>query len=413
MAAKDPRPAKPSRPASKKAASVRGTNPEGGPDAHPPSHHGVLPPVDDGYEQSDTNERIDRLGREERERPRTQTLFPYLYVRAVPGDQGARPLYPPEFWESCDIHLVPVGSGPFDFADSVLQPVAGQSYRVFVHVWNLGRLAAYGARLKAWWIEPGFFTSHDPQYNPHFIGGAYFDLGDRDSSESHRLVEVSKPWTVVMNHEAHECLMVAVECATDPWDGKLNANTHRHVAQRNLNLVAGTTNMAPLLSRLGAAVSRDATDLLIRHSTVGRADFSAAHDHGLARTADAPRGWNTSGLAFGRESLPLAAVRRGRDGLRFFDLRPSQPAKPAPSGIVPTPPSGASLAKPASANAGVPVKNLGRELPGLLQQALGTVDLSAKNVAKALGSRGEPRLLRLSTTDSKGEHGGYSIVVAH
>lgn len=379
----------------------RGTNPSGEPDAHADGNH-ALPPFDPDYRVSDTNDRIDRTVRDDRPLHRTDTLFPYLYVRAVPGDRGARPLYPAVlFWESCDIHLVPVGSGAFDFADTVLQPVAGQSYRVFVHVWNLGRLAAYGARLKVWWVEPGFFMSSDPQYNPNFIGGAYFDLGDRDSAEAHRLIEVPTPWTVVMNHDAHECLMVAVECATDPWDRTLNANTHRHVAQRNLNLLSGSDNLAPLVSRLGAAVSPRATELLIEHAGVGRADFAGAHEHGLARTAEAPDGWNHSGLAFVRDDAPLAAVRRSREGLRFFNLR-------SPGRV----PPGGGRFPPAGASAGVPVRELRRDLPRLLQQAVGTPDFTARSVATALGGRGGARLLRFSTRDAEGRIGGYSIVVA-
>ena len=97
-------------------------------------------------------------------------------------------------WESCDIHLMPDVAGPFDFTQTVANPVAGSTYRVFVHVWNLGRLGAYAARLRAWWIEPGFFDgTANPLYTPHFIGGTYFDLGDRDTPLSHRQSRSPRP----------------------------------------------------------------------------------------------------------------------------------------------------------------------------------------------------------------------------
>ena len=65
---------------------------------------------------------LTRLGREDRPRHRTQTLFPYLFIRAVPGDRGKRPLWEPTpFWESCDIHLLPVEAAKFDFSKTVLQ----------------------------------------------------------------------------------------------------------------------------------------------------------------------------------------------------------------------------------------------------------------------------------------------------
>jgi len=161
------------------------------------------------------------------------------------------------------------------------------------------------------------------------------------------------------------------------------------VAQRNLNLLTGRAGLASLVGRLGAAVSPEAVELTIGRSTVGRADFAAAHEHGLAKSTEPPRGWNHSGLGLGRETVPVAAVRRGRDGWRFFNLR-----------------------KPGRLDPGTPVRMLGRELPALLQQALGVADLTAANVAAALGSRGDPVLLRFATRDGEGRSGGYSIVVA-
>jgi hypothetical protein len=92
--------------------------------------------------------------------------------------------------------------------------------------------------------------------------------------------------------------------------------------------------------------------------------------------------------------MPLAAVRRGNDGMRFFNLRRGPPMR-APT-----------------AAAGVPVRDVGRELPRLLQAALGTPDFSARSVAAALGRRGEARVLRFSLRGEERQVGGYSIVVA-
>jgi hypothetical protein len=380
-------------------AKPRGTNPKGLEDEHLKSLKTELPPVRRDYRQSDTNARIDQLLREDKPRHRIQTLFPYLLIRAVPKDRGAgRPLWPPTVcWESCDIHLLPAKARKFDFGSTVLNPVAGETYKVFVHVWNLGRFAAYGARLKVWWVEPGYFNgTPDPRYQPHFIGGTYFDLGDRDSADSHRLIEVPTPWTVVMNHEGHECLIAAVECATDPWDGAMEANTHRHVAQRNLNLVKGDSSLSSLVSQLGALISREDKQLVITQSSVGRTDFVGAQERGLADSREVPQGWNHGGLVFGKEDRPLVGVRPGRDGMRFFDLR-KQKAVPLPDDRLP---------------GGVTLNGeLGQELPVLLQQTLGIRDLRATSVARALGSQGEPRLLRFVTTDQADQAGGYSVMV--
>src|SRR4051794_7767047 len=78
-------------------AEQRGTNPSGAEDEHPTSKHAELPTADPAYRQSDTNQKIDLRLREDKPRRRTQTLFPYLLIRAFPGDTGARrpPLWPP------------------------------------------------------------------------------------------------------------------------------------------------------------------------------------------------------------------------------------------------------------------------------------------------------------------------------
>ena len=251
---------------------------------------------------------------------------PFLFVRAVPGDLGGgRPIWPPvPCWESCDIHLLPSGAGGFDFSKTVLKPVAGQTYRVFVHVWNLGRFAAYGARLRAWWVEPGFFNgTKDPRYTPHFIGGTYFDLGDRDSGRSHQLIEVQPSWTVQMNQPAHECLIVAVDCATDPWDGSMDANRRRHVAQRNLNLVVGSDDLAPLVAQLGAMFGAG-QQLVVAASSVKAADLTGAARRDLSSQRDIPHGWDHSALAPGPRtalSRRYGPDRTGRSSMIFTTSR--------------------------------------------------------------------------------------------
>ena len=73
-------------------------------------------------------------------RPRREDVYPYLLIRAVVGDRGARPTWPPKpCWESPDILLIDASyTGEFDPARLVVSPVAGRSYRVFVRIWNLG-----------------------------------------------------------------------------------------------------------------------------------------------------------------------------------------------------------------------------------------------------------------------------------
>lgn len=378
-------------------AAQRGTNQRGEADHHKPPGHAELPKADSSYRPRDTMARIEQMLREDKPRRRTQTLFPYLMIRAAPGDRGARPLWPPTVcWESCDIYLVPAGKG-FDFSRTVLRPVVGDTYTVFVHVWNLGRMAAYGARLRVWWVEPGFFNgTPDPRYQPHFIGGSYFDLGDRDSGQSHRLIEVRPPWTVTGNASAHECLLATVECATDPWDGALDSNGHRHVAQRNLDLISGAQSLTPSLVALLSKLEETDMRLTISHAAVAKANLQGAFERGLSRGRETLEGWNHGGLAFGASSTPLASVVRDDQGLYFHELRGADRG-----GRPPRPSRGRLIKAP-----------LAEALPELLEEELGAPGLTAVGILGALGDPRAARVLRLVVADRAQREAGYSIIVA-
>ncbi|MGD6741641.1 hypothetical protein ACOKM3_07325 [Streptomyces sp. BH106] len=180
-------------------------------------------------------------------------LFPCLLLRGtVPGDRAARPLWPPTpCWESPDIMLMDARvQGPFDRTQMVLQPRAHTTYRVFVHVWNLGRFPAYGVAVRAWWAAPGFFDGR-----ANLIGGTWIDmLDDRTQPGCHRIVEMEQTWTVVPNYAAHECLLASAHCAGDPWSNTLDPNNDRHVAQHNLTILVGGEDLGPLLDQLTGAV---------------------------------------------------------------------------------------------------------------------------------------------------------------
>jgi hypothetical protein len=108
-----------------------------------------------------------------------------------------------------------------------------------------------------------------------------------------------------MNQPAHECLIVAVDCATDPWDGSMDANRRRHVAQRNLDLVGGSDDLAPLVAQLGAMFGAG-QQLVVASSSVDAVDLTGAVKRGVSSQRDAPRGWNHSALATGIANRPIA-----------------------------------------------------------------------------------------------------------
>ena len=141
---------------------------------------------------------------------------------------------------------------------------------------------------------------------------------------------------------------------------------------------------------------RDA-QLLIVHSSVRRTSLAGAHERGVAASNEAPSGWDHSGLVFGNEDRPIAAVRPSRDGLRFFDL--------TRLGRTPLPDS--RLGKGVAVTHG-----LDRELPRLLGKTLAVGVLTGANTAAALRAGAAPRVLRFIMTDRVGRSMGYSVVVA-
>lgn len=189
-------------------------------------------------------------------RPNREDVLPYLLIRAfTPGDRGGqRPLWQPIVsWESPDILLIDATyTGPFDPARLVVSPIAGRAYRVFVRVWNLGLFPAVGVHVRAWAINPGFFGAgnhNDPYYRQNLIGGAWItELTDRRQPGCTALAELDRPWRISEKETGHECLIAAVTCPADHYDGPLLANERRHVAQRNLWINPPAAGLAPLIA---------------------------------------------------------------------------------------------------------------------------------------------------------------------
>ncbi len=395
-------------------------------------------------------------------RPRREDTLPYLLIRAMaPGDRGQRPLWPPvPTWESPDILLIDASwSGPFDPNRLVGAPTAGHTYRVFIHVWNLGLLAAAGVHVRAWYVRPGFFGAQTATtYPPTLIGGAMTDLDDRTRPGCHGLVELDAPWVVPNSLTGHECLMATASCPADPWSGGWDANAERHLGQRNLSILAGADDAGPLLAHLGEMIPGGAA-LEVTHAgpavlplldaVVGGQLVTLAGDgsrHRLPVTAPELDGLR-HGVTTDEEQHLLTAVRDGDSTLfarsdalaeMVMDsplgppLDPhhlsgaddaSAPAGAAPPTEVPAPfaAAGASprLVRDLSSDR-LALVGLSTELPAgqALPQALGSLldigNLRAGSLAGALGNRGgDQHLLRFTATDTQGNLiGGYSVIVS-
>lgn len=297
-------------------STSRGGPPPGFTDPEPLPPRG-LPDLDPSWRPSDVGTKImQQFGHEIRERP-DKLWFPHLIVRAGPGDTGARPLWPPTpCWVSPDILLFEEADG-VDLSRAVIQPRVGQRYIVAVHVWNLGRFPAFSVLVRAWWVLPGFSpTATDPRYRPQFIGATMVDLGDRDSGRAHQIIPLPTPWLVQDDGGGHQCLFACAESFADPRGNDLfDANNDRHVAQRNLSLIRGDDEAAPLIDQLGTMLL-DGEPLVLAVGDMRTPSLRGAVERGVATSSDVRTG--TGPITMDPPRRLVATLQRV-DGVWFTD----------------------------------------------------------------------------------------------
>ena len=188
------------------------------PIVHPPIHAPLadLPPhaqprafPDDSIARPSERDLLAQLRKQlpallEREQGgRKDRFYPYLLVRAQPGDRGDRPLkiVPNELFGSPDIWLakgppdatppIPADRGPVGVAPKDV-------YTVYAHVWNLGRAPILGVAVDFWWFTDNFSDTDmnaNDKVGTH-LGMARVDLPPRNSPLCHTLVKCPNPWTV-------------------------------------------------------------------------------------------------------------------------------------------------------------------------------------------------------------------------
>jgi hypothetical protein len=170
---------------------------------------------------------------------RGDLYLPFLFMRANPGDLGARPVVGP-FWESPDILLL-AGVDPAQAPPVPAQlgqtALAGQPNTLYAHVWNFGISQAPSVVVEFYWCDP---TLGIGPGSAHLIGQTTVALGARGSARSHAVVRCPDAWVPTFLNGGHECLVVRVwdetsdGIGTPDWDAALN----RHVAQRNIHVIA-------------------------------------------------------------------------------------------------------------------------------------------------------------------------------
>jgi hypothetical protein len=359
----------------------------------------------------------------DRGRPNREDVLPYLLVRAfAPGDRGARPTWPPTpCWESPDLLLIDASyTGPFAPSQCVGTPVSGNTYRVFVRVFNLGMLPAVGTQITVYWIDPGFFSGQ-PGVEPNLIGAAYAEFADRSRAESVGVVEVQPPWAIPLSLTGHECLLATVSTIADPWRGAFDANHDRHVGQRNLTIAAGHLNLSSLIGQLGTQIPAGGA-LEITHGGQAVIPLLTAVSGGRLKDSNSVPARHVApdaadirhGVLANGELHLMTAVHRTSDFLVIpTEVVTSAAPRTAPARVT-------AILRDASPGfaANIAISGTNKDAPTLLTQAIRRMldigNLEAGSIAAALGGPADSaHLLRFVATDAEGAlAGGYSIVVA-
>ncbi|UQX86840.1 hypothetical protein M6D93_11025 [Jatrophihabitans telluris] len=181
--------------------------------------------------------------------PRNELYLPFLFMRANQGDLGARPVVGP-FWESPDILLLAgvdpavAPSRPPALGQTAL---AGQPNTIYAHVWNFGVAQAPNVVVEFYWCDPSLGIGPS---SANLIGQTMVSLGARGSGRAHAVVKCPTGWIPTFVNGGHECLVVRIweetsdGLGTPPWDAALN----RHVAQRNIHVIAAGEQQHALLA---------------------------------------------------------------------------------------------------------------------------------------------------------------------
>jgi hypothetical protein len=307
--------------------------------------------------------------------PRQDLYLPYLFMRANPGDLGARPVVGP-FWESPDILLL-AGVTP---ANAPAKPpklgeiaVANQPNTIYAHVWNFGNGAASEVLVEFYWCDPALGIN---AASTHLIAQTTVSLGAKGSGRSHAVVKCPEPWTPTFLNGGHECLLVRFwDNPSDlPGEPKLDASLNRHVAQRNIHVIGNTPT---------AALAADSAAALRFPAVAGPLFLKVGPLFG------APAQVNVERVA--PNNVPWLQLRTGQRG-----VFPAQ-----------APPTGQPLLSPPSATGGgVPVTGSGAS-----QQVTGDDQQVAFMTTDGPPAKGQAHVYRVSANQGGVVFGGYTVIV--
>lgn len=308
--------------------------------------------------------------------PRADMDLPFLFMRANPGDLGTRPVVGAPFWESPDIFIL---AGVTPALAPALPPalgqvaLAGQPNTIYAHVWNFGKAEASEVVVEFYWVDPSLGISPG---SVHLIGQTFMSLGAKGSGRSHAVVKCPEDWTPTYVNGGHECLLVRVwDNPSDlPGEPKFDASINRHVAQRNIHVVAPVAAHALMLGG-GALAPAPALSqpLLIKVGPL----YGAAAQVAVERVSPNSVSW-----------LQLHTGKRG-----VF------PAMATPTGVP-------ALSPPTTAGGGFPIAGGASQ-----QQVQGDDQQVAFTTTDNAPGPGEAHVYRVSATQAGVTFGGYTVVI--
>ena len=191
-----------------------------------PGVHLPEPPSAPAY-QSDPRKRARLNARLQKELPKVRVrqdgLWPFLLIRTHLGDTGQRPILEEVLYDSPDIMLIEGDVQAPNQGPPVSTPKVGRDHTVFVHVWNLGKLAAIGVNLSVYLADP---TVPEPK----LLSSTYFNLPDVRSANCHQTIRLSKLFRPAA---ADPTLFARVDDLFDPCGPGWNERADRHVARRH------------------------------------------------------------------------------------------------------------------------------------------------------------------------------------
>lgn len=174
-------------------------------------------------------DRLDaRLRRElPKVRVRQDGLWPFLLIRTHLGDTGQRPILQLILYESPDIMMIEGDVQQPNQGPAVSTPRIGHDHTVFVHVWNLGKLAAIGANLSVYLSLPAATELQ-------LLSSTYFNLPDVRSADCHQTIRLPK--LLRPTAAGRITLFARVDSLFDPCGPDYNDRADRHVARRSFQV---------------------------------------------------------------------------------------------------------------------------------------------------------------------------------